>query len=74
MEFWVTNDIKVGVKKKCRGTYLNQQTAQEHETAEDKKICMRDCFVLYLHELCVVSRVDHHTMHPLSVPQLGSSQ
>lgn len=28
----------------------------------------------YLHELGVVSSVDHHTMHPLSVPQLGSPQ
>lgn len=28
----------------------------------------------YLHELGVVSSVDHHTVHPLSVPQLGSPQ
>lgn len=28
----------------------------------------------YLHELGVMSSVDHHTMHPLSVPQLGSPQ
>lgn len=30
--------------------------------------------MLYLHELGVMSSVDHHTMHPLSVPQLSSSQ
>lgn len=30
--------------------------------------------VHYLHEFCVMPRVDHHTVHPLSVPELGSSQ
>lgn len=30
--------------------------------------------MIYLHELCVVSSVDDHAVHPLSVPQLGSSQ
>lgn len=28
----------------------------------------------YLHELGVMSSVDHHTMHPLSVPELGPPQ
>lgn len=28
----------------------------------------------YLHEFCVMPSVDHHPMHPLSVPELGSSQ
>lgn len=28
----------------------------------------------YLHEFCVMPSVDHHPVHPLSVPELGSSQ
>lgn len=28
----------------------------------------------HLHQLCVMPSVDHHTMDPLGVPQLGSSQ
>lgn len=30
--------------------------------------------MLHLHELCVVSSIDHHAVHPLSVPELGSPQ
>lgn len=47
-----------------------QEKKKQNKQAKKKPV---KSIMHYLHEFCVMPGVDHHTVHPLSVPELGSS-